>query len=123
MITAVSNSATLPCKASWGPEGAFEFSGEALRITEHSIEVFLHPSGNRGEAAPQPGDHVDLEISLPVYYRGMCSRYLRTRARVARMKELTGRRRWLCLVFRKVSFRDRPQNGSRRKAVMSNLIM
>lgn len=106
---------SLPCRGFWGPGGSLEFSGEALRITTESIEVSLaKPGGNAGPLI-QPGDEVDLEVSLPVNYQGASAKCLRTHARVTRVKELSESSRWLHLVFRKASFKDRAEKPVRKQ--------
>ncbi|HSP67447.1 MAG TPA: hypothetical protein VLN48_06955 [Bryobacteraceae bacterium] len=95
----------LPCRVFCGPESFLELSGVAVSIDTGSL-VLSMPAGNADQQAPQPGDRVRLELSLPVTESNAGAKCLEVRARVSNITQQVDGSRQVTFTFRKASFKD-----------------
>ncbi len=104
----------LPCRVFCGPESVLELSGTAVSIDTNSLvlEMPAPPAGvGESQPAPQIGDKVRLELSLPVTEQSARAKCLALRARVALVREMLDGSRQIKFTFRKVSFKDRVEQA------------
>ena len=95
----------LPCKVFCGPDTRVEFSGTAVSIYPGSLMLDL--GALHGPWRPEVGEHVRLELHLPVHLETAKAKCLIVRARVTGVSGGPGGTTRLELKFRKPSFRDR----------------
>ena len=64
---------------------------------------------------PRVGDHVDLEVHLPVNVESVGAKDLTTRGQIVEVGDVRDGARQFTLSFRKAQFKDRNGAGGRRK--------
>jgi len=102
----------LPCKIFCGPDALLELSGTAVNIGPASLRLHLGELFSSWQ--PVVGEHLRLELLMPVNQEQAKAKYMSVRATVAEIVERADGTRWLELRFRKPIFKDRADgsNGS-----------
>src|SRR6266446_4062722 len=89
----------LPCKIFCGPDSSLELEGTAVYIGPASVRLQVNKPF--GSWQPLVGEHLKLELLMPVNIDQAKAKYLSVRATVADVTEEADGTCWLELRFRK----------------------